>query len=100
MYYPTSKVIGEVLGILICFITSLIKLRCYSMGNKSENVYLFLIGFIFTIPNLIVYIYYLGFQTYVLVFDLLLNILGIILLVFEIIMGFYTMIKIPSNQKK
>jgi hypothetical protein len=50
------------------------------------------------IPVAIGYIYYFNFQTYVLVFDLCFNIIGLVFLTFEIIFSLFSILYLKSYE--
>lgn len=100
MYYAGNKIIGELIGFLLYFILSVIRLKLLGMGNKTENSGLILIGLIFSPLILINYIYFLRLQVYVVVYEVILNTIGIILLGIEALLALYAMIIISSSEKK
>lgn len=70
------------------------------MGNRNETSILISIGFLFLIPVVILYIYYMILQMYVLVYDLILNAIGLVISLIQFLLGSYTIINIISNDKK
>jgi hypothetical protein len=70
-----------------------------SIGNKTEtSAYLF-IGLILAIPCIVGFIYYLLLQTYVITYDIVLNLIAIIFLVIEVFVTLYAIFNIKSNEK-
>jgi hypothetical protein len=100
MYYAGNKIIGELVGLLLYFVLSLIRLKLLSMGNKTENSGLIVGGLIFSPLILISYIYYLRLQVYVLVYEVIINTIGIVILGLEALLALYAIISISSNEKK
>ena len=100
MFYTSSKIIGEVVGIIIYFLLSLTKLKFLGVGNKTEKVWMIFIGLILEIPIIIIYIYYIKIQTYVVVYDIILNAIGFLLAISEGLLSFLAIINIFSNEKK
>ena len=58
-----------------------------------------LYALILSIPILVGYFYFLLLQTYSLIFDLILNVIGIIFIAFEMIFVMYALINIKANEK-
>jgi len=58
-----------------------------------------LYAIVLSIPVLVGYGYFLRIQTYSLIFDLILNIIGIVFVSLEIIFIFYASINIKANEK-
>lgn len=61
-------------------------------------MYLFY-SLILGIPVLVGYIYYIRFQTYVIVFDLCFNAIGIIFVFGEILLSLFAIFNIKANEK-
>ena len=61
-------------------------------------MYLFY-SLILSIPILVGYGYFLRLQTYALIFDLILNIIGIVFIIVEMIFTIYALINIKANEK-
>jgi hypothetical protein len=54
---------------------------------------------ILSIPICVGYVYFLQLQTYSLIFDLILNIIGLIFIALEVIFMIYAAINIKANEK-
>ena len=100
LIYPNNSIIPEVIILFVYLVLQFFKIRLFSMGNKNETSLLIIIGIIFLIPIVIIYIYYLALQMYVVVYDIILNAFGLILLLLQLFTGGFTMIKVISNEKK
>jgi transmembrane protein 216 len=69
------------------------------VGNKTETSLYLLYSILLAIPVGVGYMYYLILQTYVLVFDLILNAIGCLFVVLEIILSFFAIFNIKANEK-
>lgn len=70
-----------------------------SIGNKTELTIYLVYSLILSIPIVVGYVYFLQLQTYSLIFDLILNIIGLIFIALEVIFMIYAAINIKANEK-
>ena len=69
-----------------------------SIGNKTEtSLYLFH-SLLLIIPVAFGYFYLIVLQTYVLIFDVVLNAIGLVFLAIEVLMSISTIYKIKSHR--
>jgi transmembrane protein 216 len=69
-----------------------------SVGNKTETTLHLFYSIILAIPVIVGYIYFLRFQTYVLVFDMCFNIIGLIFIAAELLFCLFAILNIKSNE--
>ena len=103
----SPRVIGaEIVGVFFYFIIQYTRLKIGyrfinkgSNGNKTETaVYLFYY-IILGIPIIVSYVFYISIQTYVLVFDVVINATGIIFIIVESLLSIFAIMKIKSQDK-
>lgn len=97
--YTSPQIIGEVIGLFIYLFLNLIRLKFMSVGNKVEYPLMLTIGLILMIPIVIIHIYYIRLQIYVLIFEIILNIACFLVLGAEIIFGIFTLVNISAYDK-
>jgi len=97
--FPPRSIGPEITGIFFYMIIQYIRLKIGSNGNKTETaVYLFYCT-ILGIPVIVSYVFYIQLQTYVLVFDVVLNATGIIFIIVETLLSIRAIINIKSHDK-
>ena len=70
-----------------------------SVGNKTEQS-VFIFGFlIMALPSFVGFLYYGLYQTYVIIYDLILNAIGILILAIEFIFALLVLINIKTYEK-
>jgi len=74
----------------------LLKLNKGHLGNASETSKNVLVFVLFVVPSLLGYGYFMRYQTYVTLFEVILNAIGIVFCAVEIGFGLYAFIKISS----
>ena len=97
--YPGNSLTAEVIALFIYMLIQYFRIQLASIGNKSEITGLLFLFIIMTFPVLIVYIYFLLLQTFCVIFELILNSIGLIILIVEIILSFFAIINITSHEK-
>ncbi|CAI2382975.1 unnamed protein product [Moneuplotes crassus] len=86
--YPPLYFGLEFIFLLLFWLWQMMKISLGSRGNRTEKNSITLLFIIFNVPSIIVFLFFMVFQTYSLIIEVVMNILGILLCIFEIISGF------------
>ena len=70
-----------------------------SVGNKQETTAFLFYSLFLAFPVIVGYTYFLQLQTYSLIFDFILNAIGIIFTLLEMVTTIYAVLYIKSNDK-
>ena len=83
--YPPHSLGPEIAGFFFFITIQFFRNNLNNSGNKSETRSSLILSVCFSIPVIMGFVYLLRLQTYVLVFDLVMNIIGIVFIGLEII---------------
>lgn len=100
LYYPNSTMEVDVIILVILAICELVRLKSGSIGNKTESSAYLVWFLLIIIPSAIGFIYFLFIQTYVLVIEIIFNVIGIILIVLEFISALIALSTFKSFEKQ
>jgi len=89
----------DVIILVILAICELVRLKSGSIGNKTESSAYLVWFLLIIIPSAIGFIYFLFIQTYVLVIEIIFNVIGIILIVLEFISALIALSTFKSFEK-
>ena len=96
--FPSNAAGTEITGLIFYFFVQLGRIYFGSMGNRAEASFFVIISIIFSFGILYNYFHFLFLQTYVLRIELITNVVGIVLLLFEIVFGLLAFIGIMSKE--
>lgn len=95
--YPPQTIGPEVVGMFFFMIIQLIRIYFVSKGNHTQNRMMIFLSIFLIIPVIMGIVYLLRFQTYVLIFDLGLNVFILIFSGVEFFMSVYFLFVIKEN---
>ena len=94
--YVAGYFIAEILGICALYGLQALRLFCGSKGNKTETSSITFSFCALSLLTIVVNLYYLQYQTYVMLFDLILGGIAILLGLIEFVFAFVSAIKFNS----
>lgn len=95
--YPPGSIGPEVAGFIFFMVIQFYRLKLTKSGNKSEQLFDLVISALLSIPVLMGYIFLIRLQTYVLSFDLGLNLFGLIYTGLEVLLLLHAMLKFSKS---
>ncbi|OMJ89267.1 hypothetical protein SteCoe_8655 [Stentor coeruleus] len=97
--YKTLTIGFELLGVFLLFLLQMIRIFIGSVGNKTEEIVPLLYMLLLTIPTALGALYFLGFQTYVLIADIIINIALLVFMILEVLLSLIAMIRFKGSEK-
>ncbi|CAM9149169.1 unnamed protein product [Discosporangium mesarthrocarpum] len=82
-YYPSGALELEISTIVVFAVVEAVRIFLASKGNKTEQINPLLMSLGLAVPVVLVYIYNLALQTYVLRLDVIVAVVGLIFVSFE-----------------
>ena len=99
LYYPNTTMEVDVIILVILAICELIRLKAGAIGNKTESSTYVVWFLLIIIPSIVGFIYFLFLQTYVLVIEIILNVVGILFIALEFIAAIVALSSFKSFEK-
>ena len=85
LVYPPGNIGTEIVGLFFMLILQYVKLNNANTANKTELKAYHVYALFYSIPVAGFYIFYFYYQVYILTFDFILCVIGMIFIAFEII---------------
>ena len=85
LVYPPGNIGTEIVGLFFMVILQYVKLNNANTANKTELKAYHFYTLLYSIPSAGFYIYYFYFQVYILTFDFILCIIGMVFVLLEMI---------------
>eukprot|EP01040_Poterioochromonas_malhamensis_P000066 gene66-70_t len=93
-YYPGRFLGWELTTVFLYLLINQSRLFMASKGNKTGGISPFGISLLLSMPMIVLHVYYITLQTYVLRVDLVINAIGLIFLGFEILISGFSMLNL------
>jgi len=97
--YPPNALGPEVVGLIFFIILQLFRLFIGSVGNRTETAASTLWFLLLTLPSIFASVFFIRLQTYVLVADVIINIILLFFMGLEFILSIITFLKFKSAEK-
>ena len=91
LVYPRGYLAPDIVGLFFFLILQYVKLDNANTANKTEIGTYHLYTILFSIPVILIYLYYMYHQIYCLVFDLFLSIFGVFFTGMELFLSIYVL---------
>ena len=88
LVYPPGNIGTEIVGLFFMAILQYVKLNNANTANKTELKAYHFYTLLYSIPSAGFYIYYFYFQVYILTFDFILCIIGMVFILLEVVFTF------------
>jgi len=88
LVYPPGNIGTEIVGLFFMVILQYVKLNNANTANKTELKAYHFYTLLYSIPSAGFYIYYFYFQVYILTFDFILCIIGMVFILLEVVFTF------------
>ena len=85
LVYPPGNIGTEIVGLFFMLILQFVKLNNANTANKTELRAYHIYTLLYSVPAAGFYIFYFYFQVYILTFDFILCIIGMLFIFFQII---------------
>ncbi|CAM9092236.1 unnamed protein product [Chrysoparadoxa australica] len=89
-YYPSSAIGLEVCIVLLYGLIEYMRLFLTSKGNKTESIDPLGMGIVLSLPIMLVYVYMMSLQTYVLRLELVMAVMGLVFVGMECLLSLVT----------
>ena len=99
LYYPPHTISVEITCLVFFLIVQLVRFYLGALGNRSETSIYVMFCLVFIIVPLYTFLHFLHLQTYVLYIETILNGIGFVLTVIELVFCLLSMMAISSQEK-
>ncbi|EAS07025.1 transmembrane protein (macronuclear) [Tetrahymena thermophila SB210] len=100
LYYPSSTIEQDIVLLVAFGICEIIRLQMGSVGNKTESTSHIVWFLLVNLPAIAGYFYFLLLQTYSLMIELIMAIIGLIFILFELIWAFSALTSFKNFEKQ
>ncbi|KRX04071.1 hypothetical protein PPERSA_08286 [Pseudocohnilembus persalinus] len=99
LFYPASTMANEIVRLFFFAVISFVRIYFGGMGNKTESPKI-MIGFlIISLFTLLGYFYFLSLQTYVLMLEFIIGIIGGVMVILEILFSIFALLAFKNFEK-
>ena len=99
LVYPPGNLETEIIGLFFLLIIQLIKINNANKANKAEMIWNHVYTILLSFPVIIAYLFYFRHQIYILWFDAILCIIGMLFAFFEAIFAIVASASVPSRSE-
>ena len=99
LVYPPGNLGTEIVGLFFLSMIQYVKLANANTANKTELRNYHIYTMLFSIPSLMGYLFYLRFQVYCLVFDVVISAIGMAFAFFGLLFSIFACVKIKYKEQ-